>query len=116
MFNLGLTGMFSGATPDTVLIPAHLHSSAVAFYKARLGARALNSGQLPVVLQSKHGFRLKVGRISRNYATGGSVCLHLPSNANPATVARGLSGGAKVQRTRAGFVTVDPYGVTWTVA
>lgn len=116
MFNLNITGMFIGATPDTVHIPANLHSSAVAYYSAKLKARVVSDGRLPVVLQSKHGFRLKVGRTPRTHATGGSVRLHLPSNASAASVATVLSGGAKVRQTRAGFVTVDPYGVTWTVA
>ncbi len=126
MFNVDITGSFSGAHPRTLLIPSHLYNSAVSFYKSKLKARDVSRGagsssrsgsssRTSVTLESSYGFRFKVEKISSNYSTGGNVRLSLNPSVDKSKVARALANGKKVSQTRSGLVTTDPFGVTWTI-
>ncbi len=114
MFNVNITGTMQGAT-GTLLIPQHLYSSAVNFYKARLYARNITpSGKRYVLLDSSFGFRVKVDK-SSSRSTGGSVRLTLSNSSDRKRIARSLSANGRYSERGSTYVTVDPYGVTWTI-
>lgn len=116
MFNLDITGAFSGAHPATAMVLPNTFRSAVAFYKSKLRARetASSSGNY-VRLESAYGFRLKVEKAPSAAAAGNSVRLALAASVDKMRVARALGGGAAVRRARSGLVVTDPFGVRWTI-
>ncbi len=103
-----------GAT-GTLLIPQNLHASAVNFYKSRLYARNITpSGKRYVVLESSFGFRFKVDK-STTRSSGGNVRLTLSSTSDRRRIARALSANGRYSERGSTYVSVDPYGVTWTI-
>lgn len=116
MFNVNLTGSFSGAFPSSISVPSGVHKSAVQFYKVRLRARISSwTARSSAVLESGYGFRITIERSSSSRASS-NVRLSLPSSVDRAKLARSLGAGARVRQSRSGYVVTDPYGVTWTLA
>lgn len=114
MFNVNITGTMHGAT-GTLLIPQHLHASAVNFYKSRLYARNITPpGKRYVLLESSFGFRVKVDK-STSRSTGGNVRLALRSSSDRKRIARSVSANGRYSERGSTYVCVDPYGVTWTI-
>ena len=115
MYNVNLTGSFSGVFPSTITISTRSYASAVRHYKSALQARQITSGSR-AVLQSAFGFKFRVDA-SSHASSNTSVRLALPSNIGHEAVARALcKRSAKPRKSRAGIVVTDAFGVTWTLA
>lgn len=114
MFNVNITGTMQGAT-GTLLVPQHLYTSAVNYYKSRLFARNITPpGKRYVLLDSSFGFRVKVDK-SSSRTPGGNVRLTLTSSSDRKRIARSLSANGRYSEHRSSYVCVDPFGVTWTI-
>ncbi len=123
MYNVNLTGSFSGVFPNTIVVSSRSHTAAIRHYKSALQARQVSSGSR-VVLESAFGFKFRIdgSRSSTSSSRSSSssttaVRLGLPSNINREAVARALSrNSSRPRSSRNGIVVTDPFGLTWTIA
>ncbi len=121
MFNVDITGSFSGALPSTLLIPSNLFNSALTFYMSKLKARntgrrgSSSSSRSSVTLESSYGFTFKLERLPSSSSPGGNVRLSLAPSVDKRKVAQALANGAKIKKDRRGLITTDPFGITWTI-
>lgn len=111
MYNVNITGSFTGVFPNTVQIDTRHHGYAIQHYKRAFNARERSLGSR-VTLESSHGFRFRVDAVRSPSMR--SVRLALPYTANRMKVAEKL--GRHVSRTRQGLKVTDPYNVTWYIA
>lgn len=121
MFNLGLSNMFTGASPQTLRIQSGIFNSAVAFYKSALSAEAVSARRRAfVILESRFQFRIRIEIAAGSSTTSNTIRLELPKDVNTniiRSIANKLAAGRAeaVQTTRAGYRVTDPYNVKWTL-
>lgn len=116
MFNLNVTGLFSGAYPSSIAIKPDLHKSAVQFYRVQLRARVTSmSIRSTALLVSTYGFQIRIERSSSSRASK-NIRLYLHPFIDREKLASDLGAGAQVKISREGLVVTDPYGVTWILA
>ncbi len=115
MYNVDITGAFTGVFPSTIKISVRSHSAAVDHYKTVLRAKQVTTGS-EVVLESDYGFRFRVDA-SNSSSSRPSVRLALPLNMDRMAVARAIGGSnSRPRLERTGTVVTDRFGVTWTLA
>ena len=113
MYNVNITGSFSGVFPGTVAVPSRQHSYAVAHYKRAFRASIKSSGSR-TVLESVFGFHFRVDAAKSSSRTSTTIRLSLPQTVDRVSVAKSL--GTRATKSRAGLIVKDPYGITWTIA
>lgn len=115
MYNVNITGSFSGVFPNIISISSRSHASAVRLYKSVFQARQLTTGN-QVILQSAFGFKVRID-VSSHYPNTSTVRLALPSTISREAVARALcKNSLKPRSSRSGIVVTDAFGVKWTLA
>lgn len=115
MYNVNITGAFTGVFPSTITISARSHAAAVKHYRTVLRAKQVTSGP-KTVLESAYGFRFRIDA-SNSSSSRTCVRLGLPSNVSREAIARALGGSAsRPRKGRSGTTVSDRFGVTWTLA
>lgn len=113
MYNVNITGCFTGLFPTSFAVNSKKIAPAVRHYKKALHASVVKQGS-EVILESGYGFRFSVSAVPGSSRT--TVRLSLPNSGHRGRIARALGDGGRVSHHRKGLVVQDPYGITWILA